>query len=124
MVDCCLLATFVAVITATALLQIVFPPASAAAGWRLWGLDFDGWMRVHSFATGVFALLVLLHLILHWNWVCMFVASRLSKALNRRIAIGEAVRTIYGVSLLIIVLTLMGLVLAAAEFQIVQPSAG
>lgn len=121
LVDACLFVTFIALLTVQAIVQFVFPAAANAAGHRLWGMDYAGWIRVATGALGVFALLVLLHLILHWNWVCMFVTSRLSKWLDRRVVIGEAVRTIYGVALLIAVLTFMGIVVTAAEFQISPP---
>ena len=69
--------------------------------------------------AGGFGLLVLLHLILHWSWVCSFVASRLSKFTGRQVTVNESSKTIWGVATLIFVLTCIGAVLLVAEFSVV-----
>ncbi len=120
-VDSILLAAFLFVLCAAAIVQFVFPGAAASNGVALWGYGLDGWIRILTGSLAVFGLLVLLHLILHWSWVCSFVSSRLSKALNRRITVTESAKTLWGVGTLIVVLTIMGAVVAAAEFCIVVP---
>lgn len=120
-VDSILLAAFLFVLCAAAIVQFVFPGAGASNGVALWGYGFDGWIRILTGSLAVFGLLVLLHLILHWSWVCSFVSSRLSKALDRRLTVTESAKTLWGVGTLIVVLTIMGAVVAAAEFCIVVP---
>ncbi len=102
----------------TAVLKFIFPVASQAHGWRLWGLDFDAWHRIHTMVFGVFLLAVLLHLILHWTWVCGFVAARVGKWRGRPVSTNEATRTLYGVATLALVLGLLGIALVAAQFSI------
>lgn len=117
-VDVALLAALMGVLWTTAVVQFVFPAASRSAGWTLWRLDAEAWQAIQTGAVAAFALIVLLHLILHWNWVCLFIASRLSRLVGRRIVVAKAVRTLYGVGTLIFVLTLLGAMLMVAELTI------
>ena len=124
LLDSVLLIAFVALIAIAIVVQIAFPAASAAAGWTLWGLTLDEWLGWQFRAILVFAVAVGLHLILHWTWVCGFVAARLSERAGRRITTNESTRTVYGVIMLIVILIgLMGLV-AAAQRAVRGPSAG
>lgn len=118
-VDSLLLLAFMTTLWTTSVVQFVFPAGSQAAGWTLWGFDYDAWCAIQTGAIAWFSLVVLLHLILHWQWVCAFVTSRLSKSTGRRIVLREATKTLYGVGFLIVVLTVLGVLLILAEFQIV-----
>lgn len=109
------------VLTLTAIVQFILPDGLKAPGWTLWSLNRTAWQRIQAGSIAVFGLLVLLHLILHWSWVCSFVSSRLSKALGRPVSVNESSRTIWGVATLIFVLTCMAAVLMAAEFCVVRP---
>ncbi|MBX3396967.1 MAG: DUF4405 domain-containing protein [Phycisphaerae bacterium] len=122
--DGVMLIAFMVVLIAAAIVQFILPEPASAADTTLWGLTYTGWIKILSGTIAVFAVLVLIHLILHWNWVCGFVTSRLSKALGRRVALTESTRTLWGVALLIVVLTLMGIVIAAAEFCVIRSPGG
>jgi len=121
LVDFSLLVTLCTVLWLTAVVQFVFPAGAESAGWTLWGGSYARWQYYHLVATSVFALDVLLHLILHWTWVCGFFTSRLSKRLGRRITWDEGIKTLYGVGSLIGVLMILGTLLLAAELQIRAP---
>lgn len=84
----------------------------------MFGLSFGGWLKVHIASLGVFAGAVLLHVILHWTWVCGFVAARLAKRTGKTIVLSDGVKTLYGVGLLIALLTLMGVMLLVASLAI------
>lgn len=116
--DCCLLAAFVGVLAIAVVLRFVFPAPTQADAWSLWGMSYDDWSVVGFNATACFALLVLFHVMLHWSWVCGVVGQRFSKRLGRTVRIDEASQTVYGVGLLIVVLTVVGIVTAAAMFSI------
>lgn len=58
------------------ILKFAFPPPTAAAGWSLWGLSFDQWHNLQFGALCVSAALTVEHLVLHWNWVCTVLATR------------------------------------------------
>lgn len=109
--DVLLLLITVTLIATTCVLCFVFPPATAAAGWVLWGLDYDGWARLHFCVLGVIVFAILVHVMLHWNWVCSIVATRLMRRSGK---VDDGVQTLYGVSTLIfLVIVLSGLILVA-----------
>jgi len=113
--DVGLFVAFVALVAIAIVVDRAFPAASAAGGMTLWGLTHDEWLAWQFRAIMVLAIGVGLHLILHWAWVCGFVAARLSKLVGRRITTNESTRTVYGVITLIIVLVLLVTLVAAAE---------
>ena len=102
----------------TAMLQIVFPAPTAAAGWELWGLTFNDWHNAQFIALCVFALLVLVHVMLHWNWVCSVIATQVLRLKTRP---DEGMQTIYGVTTLIILLTLIAGTIIAAILMVHRP---
>ena len=122
LVDCLLLVVLVSVLGLSAVLEFVFPPGTQAAGWSLWGLGYDGWGRVRAGVLGVFVLCVLLHLILHWTWICGFVVSRFARRAGQSAKLPpDGIRTLYGVSLLIGILTLICAIVGIAKFAVVAP---
>lgn len=121
LVDFSLLVFLCTVLWISAVIHFVFPPGAQTDGWLLWGADYDRWQFVQVIALSAFALNVLLHLILHWTWICGFLTSRMSKKLGRRIAWDEGIKTLYGVGSLICVLTVLGSLLLVAELQIQAP---
>lgn len=121
LLDSLLLIAFCVVLAATAIVQFVFPEGTRAAGWSLWGLGFNGWVRVVSASVATLALGVLIHLILHWTWVCGFVTNRLGNALGRVMKSNESTRTLYGVGTLIAVITGLAMIYTAAAFMVHQP---
>lgn len=121
--DTALLIVFLAVLAITGILQFVFPGPMKAADWSLWGYDYSAWQTVQSLSIGVFAVLVIVHLILHWAWVCGVISVRFSRHLGRRVRILEPMLTLYGVAFLALCLFSILAVVGLAEFQIVEPPA-
>lgn len=104
--DAGLLLAMVCVLWISALLQVVFPPPTTAGGWRLWGLSYNQWRDCQFGALCLAALLALEHLVLHWNWVCGVVATKLLRLTQRP---DEASQALYGVAVFIgIVATVVG----------------
>lgn len=124
LLDCFLLLVLVVLMWTTAVVQFIFPAGTKAAGWMLWGLDFNSWHRVQGIVFAVFLLSVLVHLILHWTWACGFVAARVGKMKGRHISTNEATRTIYGVAMLAMILTVLGAAVLVAQLLIRAPAAG
>jgi hypothetical protein len=61
----------------SALLRMVFPAPTETAGWPII-------QRLAQFyALCVFALLAVEHLVLHWNWVCSVIATRIVRSSSR-----------------------------------------
>lgn len=121
-VDVLLFLLLLILIGVSALVQFIFPPPTEAKGWSLWGCDYNAWSALRFFTLSLFAVMTIVHLMLQWGWVCSFVSSRISRFLGRRVVLRPAVRTLYGVALLIFVLTLLGALLFAAELMIQGPS--
>lgn len=120
-VDAILLVSLMSVLFFSLVLTFVLPMGAKAAGYSIWGVDRDGWVNLLNANIYIFSVLVLLHLILHWSWVCMFVSSRLGKALGRRFVIDDAAKTVWGVAGLVAVLGVILIGIIAAEFAMIAP---
>ena len=118
--DIGLLLVFVGLCIAAVIVRFVFPPGPAAAGWMLWGLDFDSWNGIQFALLAVLAVGVLVHVMFHWSWVCNVLASRLSRTGRGRV--DDGMQTIYGVGLLIVLLNVIGITVAAAMLTIRGPA--
>jgi hypothetical protein len=120
--DVLLLLSFAFGLWAAVVVRVVFPPGTAATGWRLWGFTFDQWWDFQFTLLCVFALTVVVHVMLHWTWVCGIVSSRLFRdrdGAKRQWTDGE--RTLLGVALLVALMIVMGVPLAAAMFSVQSP---
>jgi len=123
LLDALLLAMFMTLATTAVVVRFVFPPGTQADGWMLWGYGYDDWVGIWFNVLAVLALLVLVHVMLHWSWVCGVVAQRVSKRRRKSLRIDEANQTVYGVGLLIVLFTLTGVVVAAASLSIRESGA-
>ena len=117
--DAALLVVFMALCFAAVVVRFVFPPGPGAKGWTLWGLDYDAWGGIQFGLVAALALGVLVHVMLHWSWVCNMVASRFVKTRQGRV--DDGLQTIYGVGLLIVLLAAVGGALATAVLTIRGP---
>ena len=116
--DATLLATISFVGWVAAMLQTVFPAPTAAAGWELWGLSYNQWHDAQFFSLCLFALLVLVHVMLHWNWVCSVIAAQVLRIKSRP---DEGMQTIYGVAAMIGLLTVIVGTIIAAILSVKHP---
>lgn len=120
LLDGALLAVFVAHCFAAVVVRFVFPPGPSARGWTLWGLDYDAWGGVQFALLALLAGGILVHVMLHWSWVCTVLTTRFIG--DRRGRIDEGMQTIYGVGLLIVLLAIVGGATAAAALSIKGPT--
>ena len=118
LLDGLLLGTFMTLATMSVVVRFIFPPGTQADGWTLWGVSYDGWVAGWFSLSALLAVMVLVHVMLHWSWVCGVIAQRLSKRIGRVVRIDEANQTLYGVGLLVVLFTLTGLVIGAAALSI------
>jgi len=114
--DTALLLTFCALIFSSVIMRFVFPPGPDSKGWRLWNLSYDQWAGVQFAAVAVLALGILVHVMLHWSWVCGVVATRLGR--DKKAKLDEGTQTIYGVGLLILIFNVLGVAIAIAALTI------
>jgi len=118
--DTFLLLNFLALLFSTIVVRFIFPLGEAAAGWQLWGLSLGDWLEIQFVTLGILSAAILLHVMLHWNWVCGVVMNRLGR--SKQSSKGrEGVRTLYGVGLLIVILNVVGLAIALAMLMVRGP---
>ena len=121
--DLTLLILFLAVLWSSFVVRFVFPPPTLAQGWQLWGRTYDHWAEIQFALTSIFAAAVLIHVMLHWTWVCGVITSRvLRKSDGKRRNWDDGTRTLYGVGLLVVLLNILGLAFAAAVLTVQGPS--
>ncbi|MBI3864303.1 MAG: hypothetical protein HY290_20660 [Planctomycetia bacterium] len=102
--DAVLLVTAAFVGWVTVVMRVVFPAPTFAAGWSLWGLTYNQWHDLQFGSLCFGALVILLHVMLHWNWVCSVIGAQI---LHLRRRPDEGLQTIYGVATLIALLMLI-----------------
>ncbi len=100
------------------IVQFVFPPGIAARDWLLWGLSYGQWCSLQFALIAVLALGVLVHIMLHWTWVCSVWSKRI---LHRQRLPDDGIRTVYGVGLLICLLMLGAVTVGLAQWMIAGP---
>lgn len=52
-------------------LKFVLPPGSQRAGWTLFDMRRHEWGDVHFWTTVALGALLLVHVVLHWQWICV-----------------------------------------------------
>jgi len=102
----------------SAMMRVVFPAPTSADGWKLWGRTFNQWSDIQFFAMCVLGLLVVEHLVLHWNWVCSLIATQILRAKNRP---DEANQAVFGVGTFVTLLLIMLTGLIAAMLNVQRP---
>ena len=120
LLDALLLLVVLGIAWTTVVLRFVFPPATAAAGYRLWGWGYDAWFDLLVGLLAVVGIAILVHVMLHWSWVCGVVTRRVLRWSKSR-QLDEGMQTIYGVGFLIVLLTLLGAFCGAAALAIQSP---
>jgi hypothetical protein len=119
LLDTVLLVSFCVLVWSAVVVRFVFPPGPDARGWLLWGLDYDQWATIQFGLIAILTLGILLHVMLHWSWVCGLLTAKLAR--NKKAKIDDGTQTLYGVGLLIVLLNLLGLAVAAAALSIRGP---
>ncbi len=120
--DTTMLIVFVLMLWSATIVRFVFPPAVTAKHWTLWSWTVDQWIGFHYATLCLFTFLVVLHLMLHWSWVCGVLAARfLRRSEGKKRSVDDGTRTLWGVGLLIVLLNIMGLAIALAVLTIHGP---
>ncbi|RIK85349.1 MAG: hypothetical protein DCC67_04140 [Planctomycetota bacterium] len=121
--DSFLLLAFSVLCWTSVVVRFVFPAGTEADGWTLWGWNYDDWAGFQFATVCVLAGAVVLHVMLHWSWVCGVVAGRLRRTTGGpRAARDDASRTLWGVGLLIAIFNVIGLGVAAAALTVQGPT--
>lgn len=119
--DALMFCLFLAGLWCNFVIRFIFPPASAAAGWELWGWGYEQWQEAQFVIFCAFAFAVLIHVMLHWSWVCGVVAKRfLGRSSKKQLTNGE--QTLVGVILLALVIHLVGILYFFAMLSVESPT--
>ena len=114
-----LLATVFVVLCITAVIvQFVFPPGVVSRGVSLWGMSYGQWCGVQFSLLTILALGVLVHVMLHWTWVCSVLARQV---LGKPKIPDNGTRTLYGVGLFICLLLIGAVAVGLAQWMIILP---
>jgi len=116
--DASLLVMLVALGWISSVLRFVFPAPTTADGWKLWGWNYDEWSDFQFAWVCALGVGVLLHVILHWNWVCSVVTAQVLRTRQR---IDDSMQTIYGVGVLIVLLHVIVAGIIAAMYSVQKP---
>jgi hypothetical protein len=120
LLDALLLVLFCALMATAVIIRFVFPPGPDATGWLLWGHAYNEWCNFQFGLIATLALGILIHIMLHWNWVCGIAVTQFSN--HKRTTLDDGTQTIIGVGLLIVLLNVIGLIIAAAAICIHAPT--
>lgn len=120
--DALMLLVFLALVWVSTVIRFLFPAPSAAAGWSLWGWSMDSWTATQFALLAVLSLGILVHLMLHWSWVCGVFFGRIRRNKTGGKVPDDGIRTIYGVALMITILNVLGILIAVAAVYIQSPS--
>lgn len=116
--DAALLIAAVFLLWVSVMMRMMFPAPTSADGWTLWGMSYNRWHDVQFSTLCVVALLALEHLVLHWNWVCGIIATKILRVKKRP---DEANQAVYGVATFITLLLVLLAGLAAAMLAVKKP---
>ncbi len=118
--DVALLLITLTLVFTTAVLRFVFPVPSASSGWTLWGSSYDSWANFQFALMSLVTGAVLVHIMLHWSWVCGVVITKLLRRPARVAKLDDGSQTLWGVGMLIVVLHLLAALVGIA-YVTVQP---
>ena len=122
LLDLVLMLILACLVGSASVVRLVFPPGTEAKGWKLWGMDYDAWANFEFMTLCVILLAFIVHVMLHWNWVCSVIATRVFKLKGAGARPDEGTQTLYGVSTLIGFLSAIGILIATATLSIQRPS--
>ena len=122
--DVFLLCNFLCLCWISVVLRYAFPAAPTTDGWTLWGWDYLFWSDVQFATLCLMAAAILLHVMLHWPWICGVISNwrKKQKGLANTGQSDTGTRTIWGVALLIVLVNLLGVGIAAAVLSIQGPT--
>jgi hypothetical protein len=114
--DCVLGLVFLGLVAITMLIRFAFPRAQDSLGWTLWGYSYDDLIQAQFVVLAVLTLLILVHVMLHWNWLCSVAQQRVLHSAQKKTDNGW--QTIVGVGLMIVLLNVLGILLGVAMIMI------
>lgn len=100
-----------------AVLHVVFP-RGAGPEWKIWGATPLDWSEALFALYCVFSVGIVLHVMLHWAWICGVVATRL---LGRKASRDDGTHTLIGVGVIVFLIHVLMAGVLAARMALVTP---
>ena len=119
--DTTLLFVLLALIFVSVVVRFIFPAVEDARQWTLWSWTMTQWMGAQFALLALFTLGILLHLMLHWTWICGVLTQRMLPNRSKRRTWDDGMRTIFGVGLMIVILNILGALIAIAALTVQHP---
>ncbi len=116
--DVALMLAFTGLSLVSVIVQFVFPPGTSAKDWMLWKMNYGQWCSLQFGLHCILGLGVVVHVMLHWTWVCGVISRKL---LRQRELPDDGIRTVYGVGLLIVLLLTGAAIVGIAMMTIQMP---
>ena len=117
-VDLVSLLAMVGMIATGLLLKYVLPPGSGHAGKVVWGLGRHDWGDVHFYLSVAILGLMLVHVALHWAWVCTMTRKLFTAGRPEEKKLSTVAQNLYGVGLLIALVAVFGAFLWIASASV------
>lgn len=119
--DTALAVNFLALVWVSFVLRFVFPRSADAAGWSLWGYGYGRWQNLQFGLLSVLLFGVVVHVMLHWTWVCGVITGHLPKIDGKPRRWDDGTRTLLGVGLIVVLLNVLGALMALAALMVQSP---
>jgi len=100
-----------------AVIHVVFP-RGAGSEWTIWGATPLDWSEALYYTFCVFSVLIVLHVMFHWAWVCGVVATRF---LGRKPGKDDGSHTLIGVLFLVFLVHVLLVGILIANMSVVGP---
>jgi len=104
------------------LVKYVLPAGSGSRGLELWSLGRHDWGDVHFWLAVALGVLLLLHVALHWAWVCGSI-RRLAHPSRRPGRPNATLDNLFGVGFIVLLVIIFGAFLFVADRAVVSSPA-
>jgi hypothetical protein len=123
-VDLLALLAMLVMIATGLLIKYVLPPREGSGPHRsLAGMDRHDWGDIHFWAAVALGVLLVLHVVLHWKWVCITVQGFLRRREEVSVA-PVGTRTAYGLAFLGVIAAIVAVFLWVGSVNVEIGSAG
>ena len=65
---------------------------------------------------------ILIHVMLHWSWVCGVITNRRKRHDGKPVRWEDGTRTLVGVGLIVVILNVLGILMAIANLTVKSPT--
>ena len=99
-------------------LKVIFPRGGGSE-WKVWGATSVHWADLYFNIFCAFSVAVILHVMLHWNWICGVIITRI---LRRKVTRDDGSRTLIGVAVMVAIFHIIAAGLLVARMGLTGPT--